>query len=161
MSIIPRIPIPQDLTPQERRRRYVIGGLMIAILVLALVLLQNAFDNGDRRRALEAVAGWQPVANGPLVRDLLLAKNGGAVPACDQKIESSFRGMMHVECEVGGDRQPFAFEVDLVRRAVTAADASTRERLEAAARAAIPAPAAAPDGGSPATIDGGARPPAR
>jgi hypothetical protein len=108
----------------------VVGGLMIAILALMLIFLQQQFNQGDYRRALELVAAPKPGEKWSIVQELTERSKDGA-PDCRPKLVSSFRGIVEVTC-YAGQPSPYRFEVDLVRRSVQPTDAASRELMEAA-----------------------------
>ncbi len=125
-------PSPGPDPTQARRGRAVIGVLMAAILAVSLLLLQSAFDRGDREKAFGIVAASRPDPSGRTVAELLAARNGGAPPPCEAAIRSGCRGLVLVRCAVGGDPEPYAFAVDLVKRRAWPANPSTSTRLAAA-----------------------------
>ncbi len=106
----------------------VVGGLMIAILALMLVLLQQQFNQGDYRRALELVAAPKPGDRWSIGQELM-ERSKGAAPDCRPKLVSSFRGTLEVTC-YAADKSGYRFDVDLVRRSVQPADAVSRELIE-------------------------------
>jgi len=122
---------PAPLPPEARRRRtvlLVLGGLC---LVASLVLLQDLFDAGDRRRALAALdttAAGAPGA-GSLAEALRL-RNGGAPAPCTAEVVSAVRGITRVTCAVAGGPEPLRFLWDDLRRdALRPEDEATRRRL--------------------------------
>jgi hypothetical protein len=127
---------------------------MVGILGLMLVLLQQQFNQGDYRRAMELIAAPQPGAKWSIGQELVERSKGGQ-PDCRPKLLSSFKGTLEVTCYTG-EAQPYKFDVDLVRRAVTAINPAAQELVETVAeknRALPPGPSGAgpPDSGS----DGG------
>jgi hypothetical protein len=126
----------------ELRGKLVVGALMVAILVLSLVLLQQQFDQGDYRRALQMLA--QAPGPGWNVGQELVERSGGSTPDCQPRLLSSFAGTLEVSCHAGpGD--PYRFEVDLVRRAVQPKNSAAKDLLEAVDRRRQGS--SAPDGG--------------
>ena len=105
-----------------------IGVLMIAILGLMLVLLQQQFNQGDYRRAIELVASPQPGSKWSIGRELVERSKGGS-PDCQPRLISSFRGTLEVTCYTG-DSQPYRFEVDLVRRSVSPVNPAAKELVK-------------------------------
>jgi len=118
-----------DPAPGSRRGRATIAVLMVAILAVALMLLQGLFDRGDRRRAVGIVAAMRPDPAGPTVAERLGALDAGEPPACAARIRSACFGVVIVECRVAADPQPYAFTVDLVRKRAFPANDATRARL--------------------------------
>jgi len=106
-----------------------IGALMIAILGLMLVLLQQQFNQGDYRRAIELVASPQLGSKWSIGRELVERSKGGS-PDCQPKLISSFKGTLDVTCYTG-ESQPYRFEVDLVRRSVTPVNPAAKELVKA------------------------------
>ncbi len=127
---------------------------MIAILGLMLVGLQQQFNEGDYRRALELIAARDPGSKWSIGQELVeRAKN--TPPDCRPRLVSSLRGTLEVTCSTG-ERHPYKFEVDLVRHSVHPADPAARSLVDAVAQKnrepqASPAklgfPDSAPDGG--------------
>jgi hypothetical protein len=106
----------------------VVGALMISILALMLVLLQQQFNESDRRKAV-AVLGSKAPGKQWSVGEELVNRAGSAAPDCQSKILSSFRGTLEVVC-TAGPGQPYRFAVDLVRNTVQPLDARTQELLD-------------------------------
>lgn len=102
---------------------------MIAILALTLIYLQQQFDQGDERRAVELLLSKAPGAKWS-VADELNARAGTSTPQCAPRIVSSFAGTLEVSCSAGAP-QPYRFSVDLVRKTVQPRDPPTRELMEA------------------------------
>src|SRR5258708_6830027 len=102
---------------------------MVAILALMLVLLQQQFNQGDYRRALELLAARQPGSSWSIGQELLARSKRGA-PDCRPKLVSSFRGTLEVTCDTG-DGRTYQFEVDLVRQSVRPLNADAGELIEA------------------------------
>ena len=113
----------------DRRNKLVIGALMIAILALMLVLLQQQFNQGDYRRALELLAARQPGSSWSVAQELVERTKRGA-PDCRPKLVSSFKGTLEVTCDTGEGR-PYQFEVDLVRQSVRPLNPVAQELTEA------------------------------
>lgn len=122
----------------ERRSKIILGGLMIAILALMLVGLQQQFDQGDYRRALELIAARDPGATWSIGQELV-ERSKGSAPDCRPKLLSSFRGTLQVTCSTG-EQTPYKFDVDLIRRTVCPADAAARSLVEAVEARNRPAP---------------------
>lgn len=116
----------------ERRNKIILGGLLIAILGLMLVGLQQQFNEGDYRRALELIAARDPGAKWSIGQELS-ERAKSAPPDCRPKLVSSFRGTLEVTCSTG-EGLPYKFEVDLVRRSVRPADPAARSLMEAVAQ---------------------------
>jgi hypothetical protein len=116
----------------QRRNRLIIGGVMIAILALMLVALQQQFNEGDYHRALELIAARDPAGKWSIGQELMeRAKN--AAPDCRPKLISAFRGTVEITCSTG-ERTPYRFEVDVVRRSVRPLDAAARSLVETVAK---------------------------
>ena len=113
----------------ERRNKLVIGALMVAILALMLVLLQQQFNQGDYRRALELLAARQPGSSWSIGQELVARSKRGA-PDCRPRLISSFKGTLEVTCDTGEGR-PYQFEIDLVRQSVRPLNPEAREVIEA------------------------------
>jgi hypothetical protein len=113
----------------ERRNKLVIGALMVAILALMLVLLQQQFNQGDYRRAVELLAARQPGTSWSIGQELLERSKRGP-PDCRPKLVSSLKGTLEVTCDTG-DGRTYQFEVDLVRQSVRPLNAEAREVIEA------------------------------
>lgn len=121
---------------------------MFAILFLSLTLLQNAFDNGDRRRALALLDQARPDPKGPSVMEILTELNHGQPPPCTALVTSacaSCRGITRIECEVGGEKERYVFAADLITHTLKPASEATVKRFGEPIRP--PAPPAAPDAG--------------
>ena len=105
---------------------------MVAILALMLVALQQQFNEGDYRRALELIAARDPAGKWSIGQELMeRAKN--AAPDCRPKLISGFRGTVEITCSTG-EHTPYRFEVDLVRRSVRPLDAAARSLVETVAK---------------------------
>jgi hypothetical protein len=107
---------------------------MFAILFLSLTLLQNAFDNGDRRRALALLDIARPDPKGPSIMEILTGLNHGQPPPCTALVPSacaSCRGITRVECEVGGEKERYVFAADLITRTLKPASEATVKRFGA------------------------------
>ena len=105
---------------------------MISILALMLVALQQQFNQGDYRRALELIAARDPAGKWSIGQELMeRAKN--AAPDCRPKLISSFRGTVEITCSTD-ERASYRFEVDLVRRSVRPLDAAARSLVETVAK---------------------------
>lgn len=116
----------------QRRNKFIIGGVLIAVLALMLVALQQQFNEGDYRRALELIAARHPAEKWSIGQELMeRAKN--AAPDCRPKLISAFRGTVEIICSTG-ERAPYRFEVDLVRRSVRPLDAAARSLVETVAK---------------------------
>jgi len=116
----------------QRRNKLIIGGAMVAILALMLVALQQQFNEGDYRRALELIAARDPAGKWSIGQELMeRAKN--AAPDCRPKLMSAFRGTVEITCSTG-ERAPYKFDVDLVRRSVRPLDAAARSLVETVAK---------------------------
>lgn len=102
---------------------------MIAILALMLVGLQQQFDQGDYRRALELITARAPGAKWSIGQELV-ERAKGAPPDCQPKLVSSFRGTLRVTCSTG-EQARYRFDVDLVRHSVQPADAAARSLMAA------------------------------
>jgi len=126
----------------ERRNKLVIGALMVAILALMLVLLQQQFNQGDYRRALELFAARQPGSRWSIAQELLARSKRGP-PDCRPRLVSSFKGTVEVTCDGTDDGRTYQFEVDLVRKSVHPLNNDAREVIEA-----VSATNRALDGGS-------------
>lgn len=117
---------PGPLTP----RKLLIGALMVAWLVAMLTLLQDRYDDSDRRKAGELLALKQ--AGGWSVQDELAARAAPALPSCESIITSSFAGTLEIQC-IAVDGPPYRFGADLVRRQLRAMDPHTQTLLDAVA----------------------------
>src|SRR3954468_1098662 len=120
---------------------------MVGILVLALVALQQQFDQGDYQRAMEMLGARPPGAAWSIGQELVARARGGT-PDCKPQLVSSFAGTLEITC-LTGEKEPYRFSVDLVRHLLLPADARTRELVETVdRRSRAPADAGAPgDGG--------------
>jgi len=120
------------LTAGSGRRRLLLVALACACLALSLVALQQAFDAGDRRRALAALAATPAAgAAGPALAELLRQRNGGGPASCAAQVLSATRGITRVTCAVAGDPVPYRFLWDDLRRdRLRPEDDPTRARLE-------------------------------
>ncbi len=116
----------------ERRNKFIIGGMLVAILALMLVALQQQFNEGDYRRALELIAARDPAGKWSIGQELI-ERAKGAAPDCRPKLLSSFRGTVEITCSTG-ERTSYRFEVDLVRRSVRPLDAAARSLVETVAK---------------------------
>jgi hypothetical protein len=100
----------------ERRGKWVVALLMAASLVFALILLQQQFDEGDMRRAVEMLSVKQPQESRSIGEELI--QRAGSKPLdCKAKLLSSFAGTLQVRCVIA-DEPPYLFNVDLVRKQV-------------------------------------------
>lgn|GEM_PF-2226185 len=115
----------------ERRNKLVIGALMVAILALMLILLQQQFNQGDYRRALELLAARQPGTSWSIGQELVTRSKRG-VPDCRPRLISSFKGTLEVTCDTGEGR-PYQFEIDLVRQSVRPLNPEAGELIETVA----------------------------
>ena len=111
----------------EQRGKLVIGGLMIGILAMALIFLQQQFDQGDLNRAITLLMSKPPGAEWSVAEELN-ARAGQGAPQCEPKILSSFAGTLEVEC-FAGPSAPYRFSVDLVQKAVRPLDLHTQELM--------------------------------
>lgn len=100
---------------------------MVGILGLTLILLQQQFNEGDHRKALQLLGSRDAGASWSIGQELV-ARSKNGTPDCQSKIISSFRGTLDVTCSTGETR-PYHFQVDLVRRAVEPADEATRQLM--------------------------------
>src|SRR5262249_33206800 len=105
---------------------------MIAILPLMLVALQQQFNEGDYRRALELIAARDPAGKWSIGQELM-ERAKDAAPDCRPKLMSTLRGAVEVTCSTG-ERTPYRFEVDLVSRSVRPLDAAARSLVETVAK---------------------------
>jgi hypothetical protein len=120
-----------DVSPEARSRRLLVGGLVAACMVMSVVTLQGAFDAGDRKRALAALA-TTPAAgpDSPALSELLRQRNGGSPPRCSAEVVSAARGVTRVACALEADPVPWVFRWDDLRRdGLRPGDEATRLRL--------------------------------
>lgn len=114
--------------PAEKRGKWLIGAMMIAILALALIMLQQQFDEGDHKFALEMLSFKRPGDTWSLGQELLF-RSGQRTPNCAAKLLSSFRGTLEVTCSLPSG-QRYHFNVDRVRKSIEPADTDTAELFE-------------------------------
>ncbi len=120
-----------------------VGGLMIVILGLTLVLVQQQFNEGDHRRAVELLGSREPGEHWSIGQELVARSKNGS-PDCRSKILSSFRGALEVTCSTR-EGLSYRFQVDLVRRSVQPADEATRRLMaDVADKQRGPPPQSAP-----------------
>jgi hypothetical protein len=112
----------------ERRNKAIIGVLMVAILAFMLLFLQQQFDRGDYRRAIELLASKQQGQARSIAEELADRSNGQA-PDCRPKLISSFRGTLKVTCSTG-EGESYRFDVDLVRHTVLPANPAARALVD-------------------------------
>jgi len=128
-------PLPADgaapLPPDARLRRAVLLVLGGGALLLSLFMLQDAFDAGDRRRALAALETTPAGTPGAgSLAEALRRRGGGASPGCAAEVLSAMRGITRVTCAVAGDAEPYRFLWDDLRRdALRPEDEATGRRL--------------------------------
>ncbi len=127
----------------QRNGKVIIGGLMVAILALALIGLQQRFDEGDNERAIALLMSKTPGSAWSVVEELNV-RAGKQAPQCQPRIVSSFAGTLDVHCLAGS--ATYRFGVDLVRKTVNPLDPPTRELI---------ATVSARNGG---VVDGGSSP---
>jgi hypothetical protein len=115
----------------ERRGKLIVGGLMLAILAFTLIALQQRFDQGDYEKAIQMLAAKAP---GELrsINEEIVERAGKEPVECQPRLLSSFRGTLQVTCRAGS-LGSYRFEVDLVRKRITAEDARSQEILDAVA----------------------------
>ena len=101
---------------------------MVAILAFSLLALQNKFDEGDLRRAIEMLAQKAPGASWSVAQELDW-RSGATLAQCEPRLLSSFAGTLEITCRAGAT-PPYRFWVDLVRRTLTPQDAHAKELLE-------------------------------
>lgn len=118
--------------PGDRRAKAVIAALMIGILAMTLILLQQQFDEGDYKYALEMLGNKRPGEAWSLGQELL-QRSGGQTPQCAAKIVSSFRGTLEVTCVTPAGAH-YRFTVDRVRKTIGPGDAETAALFEAVRR---------------------------
>lgn len=120
-----------------------VGALLVSILGLALVLVQQQFNEGDHRKAIQLLGSREGGSHWSIGQELVARSRNGS-PDCQSKIESSFKGTLEVTCSTGEER-PYRFHVDLVRRSVEPVDEPTRRLMSEVAEKKVEP--AAPDGG--------------
>jgi hypothetical protein len=118
--------------PLERRGKLIVGGLMLAILAFTLIALQQRFDQGDYEKAIQMLAAKAP-GERRSVNEEIVQRAGKDAVECQPRLLSSFRGTLEVTCHAGA-QGAYRFEVDLVRKRVTAEDARSQEVLDAVAQ---------------------------
>ena len=116
----------------EQRGKLVIGGLMVAILAMALIFLQQQFDQGDLNRAIALLMSKPPGTRWSVAEELN-QRAGQRAPQCEPKILSSFAGTLEVSC-FAGPTAPYRFSVDLVQKTVRPVDLHTPELMEGVAQ---------------------------
>jgi hypothetical protein len=126
-------------------RKYLAAGLMVATLAFTLVWLQQQFDKGDHRKAVDLLMSRPPGMTWS-VADELNQRAGDRPPECSPKLVSSFAGTLVVTCEAHG---VYKFAVDLVRKTVTPADPAALSLMQTVASRNLT------DGGTPLPSPGG------
>jgi hypothetical protein len=114
---------------------------MVGILAFSLITLQQQFDQGDYRRAMEMIAA--PQESWSIGRELMARCTGAAGPQGSPKLLSSFQGLVEVTCRTD-EPEPYRFRVDLVRKVVSPVDDRSRELVEAVSRKRQQADASSP-----------------
>lgn len=117
---------------------------MIGILGLTLILLQQQFNEGDHRKAVQLL-GSRDGGQWSIGQELVARSKNGS-PDCQSKILSSFRGTLEVICSTGEPR-PYRFHVDLVRRSIEPADEPTRRLMAEVDQKNREPPASVPNAG--------------
>ena len=127
----------------EKRGKFLVGGLMVAILAFTLIYLQGQFDKGDLDRAINLLMSKPPGSSWSVAEELNERSGPGLDPQCEPRILSSFAGTMEVTCSAGAT---YKFAIDLVRKTVQPVDEPTRELISAVQvrNQAIPSDAGAP-----------------
>jgi len=134
-----------ESSPLEKRGKIFVGALMIGILGLTLILLQQQFNEGDHRKAVQLLGSRDGGAQWSIGQELVARSKNGP-PDCQSKILSSFRGTLEVICSTG-EPQPYRFRVDLVRRSIEPLDEPTRRLMAEVDQENRELPASAPDAG--------------
>jgi hypothetical protein len=101
---------------------------MIAILAFTLIFLQQSFDQGDYKRAIEMISAKGPAQRWS-INDELLLRAGSSSVACVPRLVSSCTGTLDVTCQLGS-QEPYRFHVDLVRKALSASEPRSQALLD-------------------------------
>ena len=121
----PSIPLPLA----QRRRRYLLGGIMAVLAAFSLVYLQGLFEHSDLRKAIAVVRTLQTHPGAPTFGGHLASTNRGAV-TFSATLLSGCRGTVQVDAhlEAGG---LLSFRVDLITQAIEPRSGAARRALEA------------------------------
>jgi hypothetical protein len=112
----------------DPRYKWVVGTALAILLGVVLVWLQGAFDQGDRRRAVETVERHQLRPGAPTLGSFMAEAGGGPV-TYEAVILSGCRGIMRVTADLDDGRRA-VFEVDLVTRTFKAEGPVAEDLIE-------------------------------